>query len=212
MSLYGVMRMNKEQFIAGLRARLSYLPASETEKSISFYSECIDDRIEDGMSEEEAVAAMGDIDSVARSIETELPLSTIVKQRIKNDRETPGGSALWIVLAIVGFPVWLPLLIAFGAVVLAVYVSIWAVIISLYAVLAALVLAGICVLIYAMARLASLGVFAGLMLLGAAAVCIGLALALLPPMCYLAKQLVKVTALFGRWMKGLLLGKGGRDR
>ena len=47
--------MNKLEFIAELRDRLSGLPQGEVEERLSFYSEMIDDRMEDGVSEKEAV-------------------------------------------------------------------------------------------------------------------------------------------------------------
>ena len=51
--------MNKTEFLDALRHALGKLPSYEVEQSIAFYAEMIDDRIEDGMSEQEAVAALG---------------------------------------------------------------------------------------------------------------------------------------------------------
>lgn len=136
--------MNKTEFIAALRQRLSYLPPEEVNGPIGFYAECIDERLEDGMTEEEAVAALGSVEEVARTIEADLPLTTLVKQRVKEKKERSGGSkTLWVVLAVVGFPVWLPLLIAAGSVLLAVYFVIWAVIVSLWAVEVSLIVAAV---------------------------------------------------------------------
>ncbi len=42
-----------------LRRALGKLPSYEVEQSIAFYAEMIDDRVEDGMSEADAVAALG---------------------------------------------------------------------------------------------------------------------------------------------------------
>ena len=50
--------MNKEEFLSELRTKLSGLPQEDIEERISFYSEMIDDRMEDGISEEEAVEGM----------------------------------------------------------------------------------------------------------------------------------------------------------
>lgn len=61
--------MSKNEFLdklcQGLRHNTS---ADEIQRTVMFYSEAIDDRIEDGMSEEEAVAAMGDIDDIVREV------------------------------------------------------------------------------------------------------------------------------------------------
>lgn len=51
--------MTKEQFLRAVRERLTGLPQSDIDRSLDFYSEMIDDRIDEGLSEEEAVAAMG---------------------------------------------------------------------------------------------------------------------------------------------------------
>jgi len=56
--------MNKNEFLATLRERLNGLPEEDIIKSIDFYGEMLDDRIEDGMSEEEAVSDLGNIDEI----------------------------------------------------------------------------------------------------------------------------------------------------
>ena len=45
--------MTKTQLIEKLKKELSFLPAEELESRLAFYSEMIDDRIEDGLTEEE---------------------------------------------------------------------------------------------------------------------------------------------------------------
>lgn len=52
--------MNKQQFVEALNALLAALPVEERARLISYYTEMIDDRIEEGMPEAEAVAALGD--------------------------------------------------------------------------------------------------------------------------------------------------------
>ena len=51
--------MNKTEFVLELAQRLSHLPWSEIEERVNYYGEMIDDRMEEGLSEKEAVAAMG---------------------------------------------------------------------------------------------------------------------------------------------------------
>ena len=203
--------MNKQQFLYALRRALDGVPESEVEKSLAFYEESINDRMEDGMSEWEAVSALGDIDAIAEEIKTSLPLSTIVRQRVKNSApESSGGKALWIILAIIGFPVWLPLLLAVIAVILSVYLTIWVAVISVYAVLLALILSALAALVYLAVRFTLLGTGGALMLIGTAAVLAGLALVLFAPLCLLAKGIAKLTVRFGRWLKGLFIRKGGK--
>ncbi len=60
--------MNKEQFLAALRARLTGLPQADLERTLQYYREMVDDRVEDGMSEAAAVADVGDPDELAAAI------------------------------------------------------------------------------------------------------------------------------------------------
>ena len=127
--------MNKQEFVVALCDRLVGLPEQEVEDRIGFYCEMIDDRIEDGLYEEEAVAAIGSVDEIAEQILADVPLAKIVKEKIKK-RRRPGA---WeIVLLAVGSPIWLSLLIAAFAVVISVYAVLWSVIASAWAVEAAL--------------------------------------------------------------------------
>lgn len=50
--------MNKNDFNAELRKELNGLPDSDIQRSIDFYTEMIEDKIEDGMTEENAVSEL----------------------------------------------------------------------------------------------------------------------------------------------------------
>lgn len=123
--------MNKDQFLEELRKKLSGLPQEDIDERLAFYSEMIDDRMEEGITEEEAVESLGTVDSVVEQIMSEIPLTKLVKQKVKPKREM---KAWEIVLLVLGAPVWIPLIIAALAVMLSVYIVIWAVVISVYAV------------------------------------------------------------------------------
>ena len=123
--------MSKQQFLEGLRRALSGLPQEDIEERLTFYSEMIDDRVEEGLTEEEAVAEIGPVDEVVAQIMEEIPLSKLVKERVRPKRAL---RAWEIFLLVLGSPVWLPLLLAGIAVIFALYVAVWAVIISLWAV------------------------------------------------------------------------------
>ena len=117
--------MTKNEFLAELRRRLADIPPKDLDSSIDYYAEMIDDRMDDGMTEEEAVRAMGTPDEAAKQVLSEIPLASLLKNRIKPRRTL----RTWeIVLLILGAPVWLPLLAAAFAVSLAVYAVIWSVV------------------------------------------------------------------------------------
>lgn len=131
--------MTKHEFLDQLRQRLSGLPEEDRESSLSYYSEIIDDRMEDGLSEEEAVEAVGSVSQIADQILMDTPLPKLMKAKVRTRHKLKGWE---IALLILGAPLWLPLLFAAAATVFALYGSFWAVILSLYVVDASLVICG----------------------------------------------------------------------
>ena len=113
--------MTRDEFLNRLGELLACLPADQVEETKQFYAEAIADRMEDGMSEEEAVAAMGAPGEVAEATLDNLPA---VPRAIARTRRR--STVLLWVLTIVGSPVWVPLLIAFVIVALSIYFCIWA--------------------------------------------------------------------------------------
>ncbi len=63
--------MTKLEFLTTLREKLAGIPEEDLMGSVSFYSEMIDDRMEDGMTESEAVANVGDAEQIARQIRSQ---------------------------------------------------------------------------------------------------------------------------------------------
>ena len=122
--------MTKREFLSSLRAYLAHLPQAEADERIRFYAEMIDDRMEEGLSEEEAVAAVGTAEEVAAQIAEDIPFAKIAKECIKPKRRL----AAWeITLLVIGSPIWLSLLIAAVSVVLSLYLTLWAVFASFVA-------------------------------------------------------------------------------
>ena len=128
--------MTKQEFLNELKAALRGLPREDVEERLVFYSEMIDDRIEEGLSEAVAVDEMGPVSHVASQIVAEIPFTKLVKERMTPKHRLSGGE---ITLLVLGAPLWISLLLAAFAVVLSVYVSVWSVVVSLWAVFASLV-------------------------------------------------------------------------
>ncbi len=124
--------MTKHDFLLSLEDRFAGLPRDEAEERLHFYSEMIDDRMEEGLSEEEAVAAVGSVDEVTADI----PLA-----KVKPKRRLKGWEILLLAL---GSPIWLSLLIAAVAVVFSLYVALWSVIVSVWAVFVSVVACAPC--------------------------------------------------------------------
>lgn len=184
--------MNKETFLARLTEALSAMDAAERERTVQYYREILEDRMEEGLSEREAVAEMEPVEEIAaRLLSDQAPAP-----RKKRARWT-------VVLLAAGSPVWLPLLLALGIVVLCLLIAAWAVVLSLCAVTTALslcLIAGIgCLFLLLSGGYPLTGVF----LLGAGLLCAALGTALFFPIPALSKLLLRGTlwpfhALWGR--------------
>lgn len=68
--------MNKKEFLAALRAGLAGLPEADVQHWLDFYSEIIEDRMEEGMTESEAVADVGSVHTIVTQILSETPKRT----------------------------------------------------------------------------------------------------------------------------------------
>jgi uncharacterized membrane protein len=137
--------MNKKEFLKELENRLALLPSDDVEASLEYYSEMIDERIEEGMDEESAVASLPTPEKAAADVISEMSIPKLVKAKIKAKRTL----RLWeIVLIILTLPIWLSLILAVVSVIFSVYISIWAVVVSFWAV-------GISIFAMALASLAS---------------------------------------------------------
>ena len=79
--------MSKTDFLIKLREMLSGLPQDEIADRLMFYGEMIDDRIEEGLAEEQAVAEVGSVDEIAVQIMEEIPVSKTVIADKKEKRE-----------------------------------------------------------------------------------------------------------------------------
>ena len=166
--------MTKYEFLDELQEKLTGLPENDIDEWIGFYCEAIDDRIEEGMTEQEAVTAIGAVDEIVEQILKEIPLSKLVKEKIKKNRRR---LATWeIVLLAVGSPIWASLLIAAFAVAISLYASVWSVIVSLWAVFGALVGCAVGGIGSGVLSFCWGNITAALVLIAAAFVCAGLSI------------------------------------
>ncbi len=123
--------MLKTEFLEQLRAGLAGLPQEDIDGRVAFYSEMIDDRMEEGLSEEEAVAGAGKISDIVTETLNDIPLKKIVKENMAIKRSRSGWE---IALLILGFPLWFPLLVAAVAILFSLYIVLWSLVITLWAI------------------------------------------------------------------------------
>ena len=172
--------MNKSKFLLRLKRALRGCSPSEIQNRLAFYSEMIDDRVEEGLLEKEAIQAIGDPVQIAEEIRMELgekkkdrrPLSTGAKILIAL------GSPIWLSLLIAAVAVGLSLVISLAAVVFSVFVCMFAALICVFAAVFALGVSALACLIAGIAC-AFEGMFIQLLLwTGVSFVCAGLCIAL----------------------------------
>lgn len=197
--------MSKTEFLAELRQRLGGLPRAELEERLAFYGEMIDDRLEDGSTEAEAVAELGTPDEVAAQVLAEIPMSLILREKVKPKR---GLKAWEIVLLVLGSPIWLSLLIAGAAVGLSLYITLCAVVASLWAVALALAAAALGCLLGAGLYLFRAGPGEAGFAFGACLVCAGLALLMIAVCAAATKGAAKLTRGIWSGIKARLTRKG----
>ena len=196
--------MNKQEFLYALQNALSGLPEDEIEERVAFYGEMIDDRTEEGASEEEAVSGIGTVGEIREQIVADIPLQKLVREKVKPKRTL---RAWEIVLIVLGFPVWFPLLIAAFAIALSLYIVVFALIVSLWAIeisLWACVLVGIAA---AVACFIKGNAFPALMMLGAAFIVAGISIFTFSGCVGATKGIVKLTKKAGVAVKTMFIGK-----
>ena len=198
--------MDKLDFLLALDKRLDVLSETDRRASLDYYSEILDDLVEGGMTETDAVASLGSVDAIAEEILMDIPLPKLVKAKMKGKKPLSG---LEITLLIVGFPIWLPVLISVFAVIFAVYISLWAVVISLYAANVAMAACAPTGIAAAVVLFASGKPTAALLFLGAALVLAGLAILLLFGCNATAKGMWKLCRLTLRGTKACFIRKKG---
>ena len=125
--------MTRKEFIKLLKRKLKKSPIKDKDERIRFYTEMLDDLIEDGLSEDEAIRKiLASLDPSDIADEEEFTEHTG-----KNSKRT----ALTVLL-ILGSPVWASLLIAAAAVLFSLFVTVWSLIGAAWSVFAAFAISG----------------------------------------------------------------------
>lgn len=98
--------MNKYEFLAEVRRGLGGMDKADIDRSLEYYREMIEDRVEDGISEEEAVAALGPVDKVIADIRAGADcaeredIPTPVSSFSEKEEENTGNRPLGVLLTV----------------------------------------------------------------------------------------------------------------
>jgi uncharacterized membrane protein len=127
--------MTKREYLKKLNRALRRVEPEERKKSLAYFGEVTDDRIEEGVSEADAVAELESVEAAAERILAETGALGQLKPR----------RSVWeIALLVLGFPLWLPVLLTGALVLIVVYGLVWLIISMLFLLSAALVACSVC--------------------------------------------------------------------
>ena len=201
--------MNKVLFLKTLRSKLSFLSPDEIDERLAFYEEMIDDRVEEGMTEEEAVEAVGSVDKIAEQIMSETPLTKLVAKKVRPKRSLE----VWeIVLFVVCAPIWIPLLFSFAVTLFSIYIAIWCVLFSFFVVNIALAGSALVSIPCAIWFICTGKPLAGLFFIGGGLALAGLTILMFYLNVGISKGIVWLSEKFVLWIKSLFVGKKKSDR
>ena len=200
--------MTKSEFIQKLESKLSNFPIDLVNDRICFYSEMIDDYIDNGMTESDAVEKLGSIDEICEIIAEDIPLSSIAKKKLKRNKKL---STLEIILLIVGFPIWFSLLASGLAVVISLYASLVAIVISFWAVVLSCAISSIAGVVLFIIYLCLGNTPLAILMLSAAFILLGITGLFIILSKYLTKFTIKLPKMLFKWVKRLFIIKEVND-
>ena len=196
--------MNKREFLNSLGARLTGLPDEDAARYLDYYSEMIDDRIEEGMSEEEAVADLGSIESIFSSIIAETPMTKLVGEKLRKQSSLKGWH---IALLVLGAPLWIPLLIALLAVIFAVFVALFSLIFAAFSIVVSFAVTSVGCLAGGVTALISGGFARAAAMIGTALVFAGLTVLCCIAAIAFSKWIFRLVKAFVLFIKTRFVGK-----
>lgn len=194
--------MSRKAFLEALKKGMAGLPQEDIDKSIDFYSEMIDERMEEGFTEEEAITAIGTVQEIVSQILSETSLTKLVKAKVNRNH----AWKTWeIILLVLGSPVWLPLIMAAILVVLAVYIVIWSVIVTLYALFFSCALTGITGVLASFVHFIVGDVPVAVLFVGMGLICAGVSILLLFGFNQITKGVIYLSRLIWRGIKSMFI-------
>ena len=171
--------MTRDKFLGELRTRLNGIPRDDIDDRIAFYKEIIDDKIDEGYSETEAVADIGTVDEIVDDILMEMSFVKLAKEKIKRNGKSGRKLEAWeIILLIIGAPLWFPLLVSAVAVIFSLYIVLWSVIISIWAVFVSFVACSPMALVMSAVSFVGGNIVLGFIFIGVALLCAGVGILL----------------------------------
>lgn len=154
--------MNKKEFLTTLEKGIKTLPKDEKERIYNYYHETIEDRIEEGLSEEEALNGMEDVKSIIAE--------ALCEYQIQEEQVPVKKKSRAIYYAL--FVCASPFILTFLLMLLSIYVFLWSLFFSLLCIFASILIFAIVGVIYTI-RTLRINFASGLVLVGCILLSVG---------------------------------------
>ncbi len=196
--------MTKSEYLESIKAKLNGLPEKDIQSAVEYYEEAIDDRIEDGLTEEQAIEEVGTPEEIAEKILMESSIPKLITAKAKPKRALKGWE---IALIIISSPIWIWLAIIMMILFFVVIIVIFALIVSLGSVLASFLIGGLAGIGAGIVHLFSGYGVNAIAEIGVSAVLAGLGMFMIIPVKEAIMGLWKLIFKFIKWVKKKIIGK-----
>lgn len=178
--------MTRTEFLSELEQRLSVLSECDRKRSLGYFEEMIADRMEDGMTEEEAVNSLESVDEIATRI-----LNESAEPETEEKPKNFHGCPMWlaIVLAVLAAPIWLPVVCSIAVGLVCLYLVPWSLIFGLFAAAVGCFFGGLFGGAVSLFVIPTAGIYSSMLMLGLSLFCVGIGILLVFP-----------TVIFTRWL------------
>lgn len=191
--------MKREEWLGSFEAaaRKGGMAKADVAEAVEYYREAIDDRMEAGMDEEGAVAALGSVDDAIRAACESL---SPFRKAVAEVRKNRARSAAAVILLVLGAVIWVPVAFGLAATAVILYLVLWVLVGCMW------VLDGIGFLLGMLAVPTLIhGVMSGMATVGLAWAGLfvaagGIAIVLVPLAIAAGDRLSRVAARFGHWV------------
>ncbi len=202
--------MNKREFLAELGRELAKVPQDDRDRAerLRFYSEMIDDRIEEGLPEEQAIEELGSIQDIVAQIRSENSAAASPPPTVQSAKT---WKAWEIVLLVLGSPLWIVLLAAAFVILLSVYAVLWSTLVALWAMDVSLAACSVGGVLSAAVVIAQGNAVSGVALLGAGLICAGLAILGFLGCRYATAGIWMLTKRIFVWVQSLFVKRRNRN-
>ena len=200
--------MTRLEFIKILRKKLNGIPKADLEETLDYYNEILSDKIEDGMSEADAINSLGSIDDIVNTTLSEISFPKLIKEKLGLNKKLKTWQ---IILLASTFYIWIPLSIALFAVLLALYTVLWSGVIVVGAVGASSVACAPVMLIWGIIDIFAGDVASGVLFIGFSFLFLGVALLFGVLTKHFAILMVEVCKKIVIKIKSLFIRRGDLD-